>query len=1286
MCILESFEDYCRAFQGRDTSKENLDRVILINFLRRWFIAQIDLGFEHTDYTTVDFLSNGVMINNESEDFFLKILKDTDNAFRHISQNMHEKIIRENVLMPIHQVREINGYGISWLSKKNGRSIREKLSGRSTMMAVHQRPSYDTGENRLFLAFVKRVLDIIELKRACNIGISKKEVLFEEDAIKLLHNPDVAEIRKWENLNPNNTLLSDRYYRTIWNGWKDLQSLDDLVLRDNTNLDSMLLQYIFWVIIQKARKNFFITQMPVEIDYVNFRLKPIYEIIRGYDGNHRIEFQLKNNAEGYEFLIITYNNNTYRLFVHNLMIEFEGKKFPSKLAFLNKKIDDILFSIWKYDSKKLEYSNKISKIKYNKAVIDILKLHPICSTNDGFIQKLPIRLMAQEYRNYGGHNYDISLACSNSIILDKDKNDVYTLKSVLNHAKDNRAYNLVSLLGNYLSANSLQYVFPDMYNDFQLSKLRKALRMEYRSIKGLPKSIASVFFLMQSKEFIGSYEPGDPVIVADCEDDSCSLTLLRGFEDKELLKRIPATKGIIWDRHPTLIYPLDISCKCRILDKMFLNDDNKYPKIKMSFIQKHYNGCEIFNEQDILGLYDAEDDWYTFQHKDKLLGYNSIEISNTIDAFVKERSSFIGNGKLHIIITTNELNYTGNKSCYRLDSADYLKGMLYYEELSKKFGMPLWRDHLPNLAIKFILGKFDLVSNQTIVPEWNKAIAIDIPETFILKLQKSSYHFLLVMNDGNDISKYEAVVKNKAFPLKHDVKCKLSMTYKYGDDEPYTLIFRPLDIRSAGFVEAKVEWNPLEEYRYKNSLIPDFPEPEPWSKIYKYPKLKGSGYSDLVDWIINYLHNGVSQQVDFQDLVYNEYTSNGITHYNVLRIHNGHKEIISFTSLDMDSSIKYLNSAGIIECHIKKSRNNKRYNSINLDLSWKLDRNNNWYAIDDMWIDDKIKTVIFYANQFIDYTDFNPNIQKINFAISVYNDKVKAVRIVAGLDDPVSYNATRLHKIGSDVPYNKKELANNNVLFPFHTIFANGRNINSEEFPIDLRETIKNSLPILEFAYNDVKDGDAKVTIIKILSLLSNEYYTAFYSKAIDIVLSYDGGYFVYDIGCSLQDCSIDEQKQLLKAIANMNDKVIAACTLSKAAWKNPNFIFSADRNIIFDMFDVCLDEIPKRRLDKRQRQMMLEYVLAVFRLRLLNDDEIDKYLSINNPKIRKLYEYIEKNIDRINLFGKSRLKLHVGGIEKRKNGKQKEFLYACLTYIVGEAGECDIKIIGIDESDDGID
>ena len=84
------------------------------------------------------------------------------------------------------------------------------------MQAVRRYQSVDLPQNRLVKEFVTRLAELLELR--------KKYLDHEDDLLgdiyRWLRTDDAQAIGRWENLPPNNTLLSHRDYRRVWDAWR----------------------------------------------------------------------------------------------------------------------------------------------------------------------------------------------------------------------------------------------------------------------------------------------------------------------------------------------------------------------------------------------------------------------------------------------------------------------------------------------------------------------------------------------------------------------------------------------------------------------------------------------------------------------------------------------------------------------------------------------------------------------------------------------------------------------------------------------------------------------------------------------------------------------------------------------------------------------------------------------------------------------------------------------------------------------------------------------------------
>ena len=210
--------------------------------------------------------------NGVTRDRLWRITEHCRASVERLFQSLNESPQREHALLPVHRVRELDANSFIKLSNRPGRTVREKLSGKPYMQAVRRFQSVDLPENRLLKAFVIRLAESFELRR--NFLNQEDELLPKIQS--WLRADEARAIGNWGNLPPNNTLLAHRDYRRVWDAWRWLQTLDDDITRDFTQLETRDKTMRLWQ--QCARmwadgKHLF-AEMPLLFDYEKFEVLP----------------------------------------------------------------------------------------------------------------------------------------------------------------------------------------------------------------------------------------------------------------------------------------------------------------------------------------------------------------------------------------------------------------------------------------------------------------------------------------------------------------------------------------------------------------------------------------------------------------------------------------------------------------------------------------------------------------------------------------------------------------------------------------------------------------------------------------------------------------------------------------------------------------------------------------------------------------------------------------------------------------------------------------------------
>jgi len=211
--------------------------------------------------------------NTKKQDRLYRITDHARLSVQRLFRALNESPRREHALLPVRAVRELDANSFVKLSTRPGRNIREKLAGKPYLQAVRRVQSIDLPENRLLKAYVSRLAELLELRQDC---LSEPEDDLLPVILSWLRSEESQAIGRWDNLPPNNTLLSHRDYRRVWDSWRWLLSLDDDISRDMEQLESRAETIRYWngyAEIYRNRRHL-IADMPVFFDYENFMICP----------------------------------------------------------------------------------------------------------------------------------------------------------------------------------------------------------------------------------------------------------------------------------------------------------------------------------------------------------------------------------------------------------------------------------------------------------------------------------------------------------------------------------------------------------------------------------------------------------------------------------------------------------------------------------------------------------------------------------------------------------------------------------------------------------------------------------------------------------------------------------------------------------------------------------------------------------------------------------------------------------------------------------------------------
>lgn len=435
-----------------------------------------------------------------------------------------------------------------------------------------------------------------------------------------------------------------------------------------------------------------------------------------------------------------------------------------------------------------------SSLVYNNPVcIDLTELNPLYAvvTDQLLWKRYPKPFLWQRWDNKKSSNasFDMDLFNVDAVYQHKDattisSSELFFSKQHTPECLNSAARSFVNKLGDSFKNDALIWLQPDSLNDFELENVRRNINSCFSDAQPLPRSVAAVFENVDYKEVYDGYK----FLVQDAIGGKLCATKLEARFDENLLKQLPETLGYYWIRYPSVI----------------LSDVNSG------------------NYRAIL---------YNIDTLDKNGEWNDAE-KRKAPEFLPEselrKNKRIGDDQYKFI----EMRY-----------APVRGGAYYYSLQQRAGGIPLWRDQIPALSIKASVdGRqtkpfFIVPPKTTIPPRRGQPYHIPLDSGFILQKGKDKYS-VYKGNKGYGAS-YSIALQSPDLPLQKDLKCRLNMTYTYGEDDTYCLIFEPDD---PNYSNIHVKW---EEY---SASAPMFPKAMTWEELRSYQKPDNNEMCDLLEW------------------------------------------------------------------------------------------------------------------------------------------------------------------------------------------------------------------------------------------------------------------------------------------------------------------------------------------------------------------------------------------------------------------------------------------------------
>ncbi|ELV08561.1 DUF2357 domain-containing protein [Wohlfahrtiimonas chitiniclastica] len=802
---------------------------------------------------------NKHMLNAEVlHDRFIYLLTHCSDAINNILLMPRQTINRVHEMTPVYLAQRLDSRSVQWLSRKPGNNLREKLSANPHILASSRKMSFDTLENRLLKAFLIHIQRLLLDRQEADVELTDDHANLIDVIQKNLQREEFSEIKPWQHMPPNNVLLQDKQYRKVWRSWQLLNCLEEdceyqqmssiassfgifsELLKQLSNLERCLLLDQAW--------KFDINNLSANTTQRKQTEENSIEVLAidlGYSEN-KSDAKIIPNAE--LSLLLSSSGDIQ---IHRQMIDEQKDEWQLEFRSVNNLIEVRLKSNSKERNnigdwqiaipeefsrlaKQLinellpgECDLKIPSRKQEKISNDIVSV-----MFDGASYKVQA---TEKFNWLGPYFFDASgLNCEKSLSLSGNEK-IFSAKELNKVANNNRSRYLgdfVEVLASQVQASqNMHYLISDHHSDFETNDLRREINRNFKNANPLPKSIAAVYAVSDKNKF----KYNDLIMVLSSDHAGIYGTPI-------YFRRGEKVDEEYFERHPSI--KLSSEGEQQLLERALV--DSGLPlHIAEKFIEL-YSYSELVSGKAKLTLYD-DGIWYRVPSALKVDTFILGEVLFQETSKLQRRRE-----KIYFLSVSAAIKHQKGITSEQWLASDPLSGSQYLLQLQQQEPNRIfWKDHLPQLMTRLpvsgIEQNFYFVDSKTSVkPERGIAVPIPINQTFTLPSGKEEISFVIYQGQGINQQEFSLLLSLRQ-PLKEDCECELTLTYTYGDEQPYKLRFSPKsEEKPFNYVDA--QWGEkLSVTKERIVAIPAFPTKASYTKLCAY--LGKDGETDIIEWL-----------------------------------------------------------------------------------------------------------------------------------------------------------------------------------------------------------------------------------------------------------------------------------------------------------------------------------------------------------------------------------------------------------------------------------------------------
>ena len=775
---------------------------------------------------------------NFKQDNFLQIVDYTLTALEKIIESPKKSLIKISEFQDINKITVTDFKTMAWLGSKPGKNLVEKIGIKGKVLAPKNIYTIDKKENRIVTYYVKKVLEILELRFLLYNNNEIKSEKFQEIykrfyriKRKMILN-EMFFLKRPLDFIPNNTLIDHRDYSIVNRGLNILKKyIKESEYTEKELIEkSLLVIFINIIVILRDLKNVRVVRKIFNIENIlSSKEYSVDYFIEGHNFYHlKIKWENKKLSISLRKLLFNKKNKTVieeNRPLLNSYIELEIlKKYDLEKNFLR-------FSIFGFPEEITLNEEGLKEIARN-IVKNIVKKIEVSQ-----LEKESEILEKGDKGNYINLNTPLSFfndKVLENCVYSKKLNSFVGIEEYFSIEEDEE---LLSLSESIYNGENLEKVSKYLENLFnEALKIKEKEIVIFSSAEYQDSEIQKDIYTIFNSKFKISYPVWRSILATYVLDSKIKLKKESLVLDLNALApsvNIVKKYGNIFEHHPILIEESE-NLKEFSLEKFIENYFYEYLKkydIKIKLKEKQnilkgkkLNSILFFNEEKI--FINREKKSFYIEKDSKI--FDKVTLNMEKNFFNKLKKGM------------NKLNLKNKKviiiSDYILTVPDFFKNKIDINilrenqlgngksKILEKISMrkTVWNEFLPNLSLQTIKGghfyNLNLIKDKSINLTLGEEIVFEVEDTLVFPVEQKIIKFPLYSEDSLNKKSCFLEVKSPIFPLETPLEVNLKIGYSYGKRNPYRIIVSTDDNQ----VEFETKWIEYKEEIEKKKI--NFPQ------------------------------------------------------------------------------------------------------------------------------------------------------------------------------------------------------------------------------------------------------------------------------------------------------------------------------------------------------------------------------------------------------------------------------------------------------------------------------